>query len=99
MTLSIPRVRHYLQQWELEKLFIEELGWDRHSGQLAVQVDGQTYALRAFAEKRGVQVFVCQPDTTGQIPDRSIRGKIEKQVTRSAYEHLIIFVNAARTTQ
>ena len=52
MTLSVARVRHYLQQWELEKLFIEELGWDRHSGQVAVQADGQTYTLRAFAEKR-----------------------------------------------
>src|SRR6266566_3880871 len=99
MTLSIPRVRHYLQQWELEKLFIEELGWDRHSGQLAVQVDGQTYILRAFAEKRGVQVFTCQPDAIGKMPEYATRRKIETQVTKSAYEHLIIFVDATRTTQ
>ncbi|HEV8711950.1 MAG TPA: DNA methyltransferase [Candidatus Binatia bacterium] len=64
-----------------------------------MQVDGQTYPLRAFAEKRGVQIFLCQPDGTGQIPDRNTRQKIEKQVTKSAYEHLIIFIDNDRTTQ
>ena len=75
------------------------MGWDRHSAQLAVQVDGQTYVLRAFATKRGVQIFTCQPDATGKIPEYTLRRKIETQVTKSAYEHLIIFVDAARTTQ
>ncbi|MBI3797983.1 MAG: SAM-dependent methyltransferase, partial [Deltaproteobacteria bacterium] len=99
MTLSVPRVRHYLKSGELEKLFIEELGWDRHSASLDVPVDGQTYPLRAFAEKRGVQIFVCQPDGDGKIPEYNTRRKIEKQVTKSAYEHLIIFVNSDLKTQ
>jgi hypothetical protein len=99
MTLSVPRVRHYLKSGELEKLFIEELGWDRHSASLDVPVDGQMYPLRAFAEKRGVQIFVCQPDSSGKIPEYNTRRKIEKQVTKSAYEHLIIFVDSDRKTQ
>ena len=36
MTLSVASLRHYLQDFQLEKLFIEELGWDRHSAQLTV---------------------------------------------------------------
>src|SRR5712691_10952141 len=99
MTLSAPRVRHYLKNFELEKLFIEELGWDRHSASLDVQVDGQTYLLHAFAEKRGVQIFTCQPDDDGKIPNRNTRQKIEKQVTKSTYEHLIIFIDGGKTTQ
>jgi hypothetical protein len=99
MTLSVPRVRHYLKSGELEKLFIDELGWDRHSASLDVQVDGQTYSLHAFAEKRGVQIFTCQPDGDGKIPDYATRRKIEKQLTKSAYEHLIIFVDNDRKTQ
>jgi hypothetical protein len=99
MTLSIPRVRHYLRECNLEKLFIEELGWDRHSGQLAVALDGHNYTLRAIAEKRGVQLFECQSDAAGSILDYATRRKLETQVTKSAYEHLIIFVDAARTTQ
>ena len=45
MTLSMPRIRHYLRECNLEKLFIEELGWDRHATQLTVAVDGHTYSL------------------------------------------------------
>jgi hypothetical protein len=99
MTLSVPRVRHYLREFDLEKLFIEELGWNRHAGLLTVQVDSQTYTLNAIAEKRGVQIFRCLPDAAGNIPDYATRRKIDKQVTKSAYEHLIIFVDAARTVQ
>jgi hypothetical protein len=99
MALSIARVRHYLREFALEKLFIEELGWDRHAAQLTVQMDGQTYTLNALAEKRGVQVFQCQPDAQGSIPDHASRRKIEQQVAKSAFEHLIIYVDAARTMQ
>ncbi|MGQ4806761.1 hypothetical protein NKDENANG_00096 [Candidatus Entotheonellaceae bacterium PAL068K] len=99
MTLSVPRVRHYLREFNLEKLFIEELGWDRHTAQLAVKVNARTYTLDALAEKRGVQIFQCQPDTEGDIPDYATRRKLDTQVTKSAYEHLIIFVDAAKTLQ
>ena len=99
MTLSVPRIRHYLQTFALEKIFIEELGWDHHSARLTVQVDGQEYLLTAFAEKRGVQIFECRADSEGNLPDYATRRKIEKQVTKSAYEHLIIFMNADKTSQ
>ena len=99
MTLSMPRIRHYLREGNLEKLFIEELGWDRHAIQLTVAVDGHTYTLRAIAEKRGVQIFECQTDAASSIPGYATRRKLETQITKSAYEHLIIFVDAARTMQ
>jgi hypothetical protein len=99
MTFSVVRVRHYLREFALEKLFVEELGWDRSSGRLTVQVDGYTYALHALAEKRGVQIFQCRPDAQGNIPDYASRRKIEKQVTKSAYEHLLIYIDDAKTMQ
>jgi hypothetical protein len=100
MTLSVARLRHYLQDFQLEKLFIEELGWDRYSGQVPpVTVDGRTYLLRGLAQKRGVQIFLCDPDGDGRMPDHGTRRKIEKQVTKSAYEHLIVFVDGAHTVQ
>jgi len=99
MTLNTPRVRHYLTSFQLEKLFVEELGWDHHTSHLTVQLNGQTYSLNAFAEKRGVQIFECQPDSEGKIPDYSTRQKIEKQITKSAYEHLIIFTDDLKSMQ
>jgi hypothetical protein len=99
MTLSAAVVRHYLKEFELEKLFVEELGWDRHNATLEVTVDGETYTLSSFAEKRGAQIFQCQADGQEKIPEHSIRRKIERQVTKSAYEHVIIFVDGDRTQQ
>ena len=99
MTLSVSRIQHYLKSFKLEKLFIEELGWDRHSGKLLIEVDGTSYTLSAVAEKRGVQIFTCPPGAGGIIPSYATRRKIEKQVTKSAYEHLIIFIDNANSMQ
>jgi hypothetical protein len=52
MNFNAPRIRNYLQHFELEKLFIEELGWDRHTAALDVQVDGRCYSLRASGAYR-----------------------------------------------
>ena len=86
MTLSMPRIRHYLRECNLAKLFIEELGWDHHSAQLTVAVDGHTYTLSAIAEKRGVQIFECQTDAASSIPGYATRRKLETQITKSAYD-------------
>ncbi len=99
MTLSVSRIQHYLKSFKLEKLFIEELGWDHHSGKLPIEVDGTSFTLSAIAEKRGVQIFTCSQDVGGKIPDYATRRKIEKQVTKSAYEHLIIFIDDAKSMQ
>jgi len=99
MTLSVSRIQHNLKRFKLEKLFIEELGWDRHSGKLLIEMDGTSYTLAAIAEKRGVRIFKCLPDADGKIPDYATRRKIEKQVTKSAYEHLIIFIDDAKSMQ
>ncbi|MGH8580017.1 MAG: Eco57I restriction-modification methylase domain-containing protein, partial [Gammaproteobacteria bacterium] len=97
--LNIERTRELLQRFDFARLFIEELGWDRYSGALTVAIDGRTYSLRAFAEKRGVQIFECTADSGGKIPDYATRRKIEKQVSKSAYEHLIIYTDASKTSQ
>ena len=76
MTLSVPRVRHYLKSFALEKLFIEELGWDRHATRLSVLAAENTYTLEGVAEKRGVQIFICLPGPDGMIPDYATRLKI-----------------------
>jgi hypothetical protein len=99
MTLNLARVRHYVKEFRWDKLFFEEMGWDRSSGQLQVTVAKQPFTLRSLAQKKGVQIFECQPDAAGNVPAYDVRRKIEKAVAKSAHEHLIIFVNAARSMQ
>ena len=57
------------------------------------------HTLSAIAEKRGVQIFQCQPDAEGNIPDYATRRKIDTQVAKSAYEHLIVFVDTDKMMQ
>ena len=99
MTLSVPRCRHYLKEFQFQKLFIEEMGWDRHNATLPVEIDGQSFTLKALVKKRGVLILECPPVPDGSIPERSIRQKIEKKIAKATYEHLIIFVDDAKTRQ
>ena len=98
MTIDADRFEKLLSEFDLEKLF-NELGWDR--SQLSpkkINVDEQTFTLTAIADKRGVAVFLCSPDSQGNIPARPVQLKIEKEATRIAHEHLLIFTNAEKTT-
>ena len=99
MPLNLERTRRLLRGFDFKTLFIEELGWDHYTSILDIPVDGQNFALGAIAEKRGVVVFVCGPASNGSIPDYSIRRKIERQVTKSHHEHLIVYLNADKTRQ
>ncbi|MBW2663709.1 MAG: Eco57I restriction-modification methylase domain-containing protein, partial [Deltaproteobacteria bacterium] len=99
MPLNIKRVRTLLRNFDFKTLFVEELGWDHYTSILDIPVDGQNFALGAIAEKRGVVVFVCGLANNGSMPDYSIRRNIERQVTKSHHEHLIIYLNADKTGQ
>ena len=97
--LDIVKVRQSLKDYNFRSLFIEELGWDRYDVGLNVSVDGHNFSLKAVAEKRGMVVFTFQPKDDGEIPDYAMRRKLERQVTKSAHEHIIIYIDSKRTIQ
>src|SRR5215213_8770268 len=101
MTISAPRVRDQLKEFDFESVFIEELGWDYHPSSLPLEVtvDSDSYALDAVAEKRGMLLYLCPPGPNGEIPPYATRRKIERQVAKAAHEHIIIFTDDAKSTQ
>jgi hypothetical protein len=99
MSLNVPHLRQCLQDFDFRSLFIGELGWDKHVASLVTAVDGKTYKLQPIAEKRGFQVFECPAPDGGTVPDHPTRSKIERQVAKSAHEHIIIYTDAGKTTQ
>jgi hypothetical protein len=99
MPLNVARVRQCLQNFDFRTLFVQELGWDKHPAGLTVAVDGATYSLQPIAEKRGFQVFACPSPDGGTFPDHPTRSKIERQVAKSAHEHIIIYTDLAKTAQ
>ncbi len=99
MSFNETSVRKRLKDFAFADLFAEELGWNRHSLRHSVEVAGHTYELRSEAEKADIPVFECAPGPGGRIPDYSTRRQIERRVAKTFVEHLIIFTDAARTTQ
>jgi hypothetical protein len=89
------QIQQYIQDFDFKKLFKNVLGWDNlNEPPLAIPCDGQIYFLRPLVEKRGVKVYVCDPDAQGKIPSDPLLRKIEREVTKHAYEHFIIYVDA-----
>ena len=100
MQVSIEELRPHLQAFDFPRLFVEGLGWDHFQVEpLVLPVDGHEYALKPVAEKAQFAVFECAPGPDGAIPEYPVRRKIETQVTKRTFEHLIIFVDATRTQQ
>jgi hypothetical protein len=97
--LDTARVREHVKSFNFGKLFIEELGWDHHAQRLEVPVDGQTFNLVAIAQKKGMVAFGCDAGSDGKIPDHATRRKIERQVSKSVHEHLVLYVDQDQTTQ
>ena len=104
MPIDRDRTHQLLRDFEFETLWIEELGWDRHRGEVRTEirergVDESEYLLTTIAEKRGMAVFLCSARTDGSLPDYDTRRKIQREVAKSVYEHLIIYADAEQTTQ
>jgi hypothetical protein len=99
MPLNVNRVRKLLKEFDFVALFREELGWDTHSAQVEIQLDGQPQKLQAVAQKRGMVALRCPTPAGGHLPEYFVRRKIEQQVAKAAHEHLIIFTDAGQTTQ
>ena len=99
MSLDRKRARQLLAKGELQSLFIEELGWDRHSSPLEITAAAMPVRLQALAQKRGMVAYHCPPPSGGSLPDYPHRRKIEQQVAKAAHEHLIVFTDAGNEAQ
>ena len=94
-------LRPRLKAFDFRALFVEGLGWNHFPGTapLAVRVEEQSYSLRPVAEKAGFAVYECCPPRGQPIPAYPIRRKIDNQVSRISFEHLVIFVDDRRQQQ
>ena len=101
MQVQVDELRQYLHSFDFQNLLVEGLGWDYYRAEpVSVHVvDGHDYTLEPAAEKAGFVVYVCGPGADGSIPPYPVRRKIERQVAKLAFEHLIVFVDAGRTMQ
>lgn len=99
MPIDLTQCRRLLDALDLETLFIERLGWDRHRANHCFVTANGDFTVRGFAEKRGFAAFICVPDGDGRIPDHHTRALIDREVTKIAREHIIIYTDADQQEQ
>ena len=99
MPMNTAAARSLLAKGELRALFIEQLGWDKASTTLNLDLSGSIYTLHSLAQKRGMVAFHCPAPAGQRLPDYGKRRKIEHDVAKSAHEHLIVFTDAHSETQ
>jgi len=97
MPLDFPRARPLLQSCNLTKLFVEELGWEPARQKLTLRVNETDYAFTAIAEKRGFTAWLCE-SPGGGLPDHATRLKLDRKLSETSFEHLIVFVTGDRAS-
>ena len=100
MPVSIERLRPHLQAFDFTRLFVEGLGWNYYQAEpVAVSVNGREYSLKPVTEKSGFAVYECDSSVDNNIPQYPIRRKIESEIAKRTFEHLIIFTDPGRKAQ
>jgi hypothetical protein len=90
VTFDISRARPLLQEGNLTRLFIEELGWEPSHKSMELRIGEACFPLSAIADKCGFTVWLCCIPA-GSMPDHATRLKIDRDLTQTSFEHLLIF--------
>ncbi len=98
--MSIPKTTFFklIKEFKLKELF-NELGWDNANVKYPISENGKLYELNGIAQKRDFLILLCHPKDGVEIPDASARKKIDNQITKLHYEHLIIYIDGKKTRQ
>ena len=100
MPVSIEELRPHLQDFDLPHLFVDGLGWDHYVTEpFVVRVNDRDYTLNPIAEKAGFAVYECDSSVDNNVPQYPVRRKIESEVAKRTFKHLIIFTDPGRTAQ
>ena len=99
MPLDKTAARQRIQKFDFPGLFTQELGWDWHKPTQTVTLAGRSFTLQAVAEKRGFVAWHCPTPAGEKLPDSAFRRRIEREVTKAAHEHLVIYTDAAQSLQ
>lgn len=88
MTISRAEFKEHLHSFNFHKLFLS-LGWDNVKYENKLKIDDTNYNLKGIVQKRQFLILTCVSEN--DFPGTNTRKKIERQVSKLFYEHLIIY--------
>ena len=83
-------VSQLLAEHRFSELFRDQLGWDRSSGKVAIDVDYRHLEFEAIAQKRGFQVLHCNADRR-VLFNRTLLRRTQSLVAKTVHEHILIY--------
>ncbi len=95
------RAAKRMRNFDLEGLFVEELGWDRPPAgaqPLKFQLDGLEIPFEPVVHKREFYLFHAQA-ADGEMPAAAARNKAESWLSRRNHEHIIVYTDVGKTEQ
>ena len=96
--LNIQRTREILQEFNFQRLFVDELGWSQvpDAKPRPWSVKGQELVGREIAHLGGVAVLELTAED-GVIPEANARLNVHREIAKVHHEHVLIFVDRERT--
>ena len=96
MTFNFQSSRQYLQNFDFQNLFVENLNWSRPTSKRVepIVVEDVTYRRRMIAQMAGVAVYEV---VAGRVPGETVRQEVYRQTVEVSAENLLIFVDEDRS--
>jgi len=98
MPFDLQRARPLLQNCNLPTLFVEELGWEPVRQKLTLREAERDYAFTGVAQKHGFMAWLCE-SADGRLPDHATRLKLDRKLSETSFEHLVVFATKDRAQQ
>lgn len=98
MGLDFQRTRDLLADFQFDRLFVEELGWNQPLSKkpVSLEIENQIFEYSRIAEISGVVIFEVTAED-GQIPEAKFRKAIYQEISEKIAENLLIFVDRKRS--
>ncbi|WP_176520033.1 Eco57I restriction-modification methylase domain-containing protein [Bacillus toyonensis] len=100
MKYPVNEIRNNINSFDFKRLFIEDLGWNNcNLRDIKVEVNEGVFWLHPIAEIAGMPALTIVDENNIAISNFSVRKKIERELSKSYREHIIIYIDAAKTRQ
>ncbi len=94
--MNIQKIKELVKNFNFSDIF-NQLGWDEFSQEINIVSENENFILKPVAQKKGFFVYSCILDSKEHNYQK--RKKIETELSKINYEHIIIFYNSEKTEQ
>ena len=98
MNIDTDKANILLREQNFEEL-LRTMGWDNFRKSHNIVIEESTFTAKGLAEKRGMKIFLILNEIENYIPERLIRKKISKEISKFDREHILIFVDNSNSKQ